>query len=331
MLVLQHSTDLPIKHPLPQLKGIDCSVTVDQSNGAPGLNKRRSRLRFTNSPTPLVVPLAETGRAASTTTTLKTSPTSANYGAGVLLTATVVSGEKPVTQGAVSFLNGSTLIGSGTLGNDGSAAITTTTLPIGADSLTASYAAGAAFAASSSTPIIVTIIPAPIPDFAIATAPLVLTVSGGQTATTTITVTPSNGFNEALNLSCAGLPPGASCSFATPVVQTDGTSSIVTSISTQKLTAARMPNSLFSSPFFAVLPLVSIVLYRRRKRLTTRIYLAFMTLLLLVWSSALTGCGGGGGSQTPNPTPTPITSTVTITAQTQGGLSHAIQLTLTVN
>jgi flagellin-like protein len=50
----------------------------------------------------------------------------------------------------------------------------------------------------------------PLPDFAIAIAPDSLTVEQGKTGTASITVSPLNGFSNAVFLSAAGLPQGAS-------------------------------------------------------------------------------------------------------------------------
>ncbi len=53
------------------------------------------------------------------------------------------------------------------------------------------------------------------PDFSISCSPSSLTTTqGGAAATSTCTVTSTNGFNSAVSLSCTGTPTGSSCSFS---------------------------------------------------------------------------------------------------------------------
>jgi Bacterial Ig-like domain (group 3)/MBG domain (YGX type)/PQQ enzyme repeat len=91
---------------------------------------------------------ALTVTAAATTTTL-TAPGSAAYGATVTLTATVAS-TAGTPGGTVTFFNGTTALGTGTLTASGVATLTTSTLPGGTDNLTATYGAAGNFAASTS-------------------------------------------------------------------------------------------------------------------------------------------------------------------------------------
>ena len=92
-----------------------------------------------------------------TTTTLTATPTMATAGAGVILSATVAS-TTGTPAGTVTFnqTGSTTALGTATLSN-GVATLTTTTLPAGTLSLTAGYAASGNFAASTSTPVTVTI------------------------------------------------------------------------------------------------------------------------------------------------------------------------------
>jgi subtilase family serine protease len=154
---------------------------------------------------PVIVTVTPTAPLA-TTTTLAASPTQATQGDAVTLTATVspASGTTAPT-GTVSFNNGSTLLGTASLSN-GTATLITSTLPIGSDSITANYAATAIYTASTSAAVSVTIAAIPVPNFTIAATSSTLTVSGGSAATTTLTVTPVNGFDQALSFTCTGLP-----------------------------------------------------------------------------------------------------------------------------
>jgi hypothetical protein len=86
------------------------------------------------------------------TTTLVAGPSSPQYGDPVTLTATVTSG----ATGAVSFYDGSVLLGTGTVSN-GVATLTTTTLGAGTHSITATYNGDATYASSQSAPATVTV------------------------------------------------------------------------------------------------------------------------------------------------------------------------------
>jgi hypothetical protein len=68
-----------------------------------------------------------------------------------------------------------------------------------------------------------------VPDFAISVAPVSPeNIAAGATATTTVTLTPANGFSAAVTLSCSGLPAGASCSFTPPAIPGGSGASAVT-------------------------------------------------------------------------------------------------------
>jgi len=72
------------------------------------------------------------------------------------------------------------------------------------------------------------------PGFSIEVSPVSQTVTGGQSASYTVTVSPTNGFTGPVALSVAGLPAGVSASFNPTAIDTSGTSTLtlVTSNST---------------------------------------------------------------------------------------------------
>ena len=75
-------------------------------------------------------------------TALAVSPSGpSTFGASVTITATVTAAiaGAPVPSGSVNFTSGGVTLGSGTLSPTGIASISTTTLPVGGDSITASY------------------------------------------------------------------------------------------------------------------------------------------------------------------------------------------------
>jgi hypothetical protein len=90
---------------------------------------------------------------APTTTTLTTSTASAQYGDPVTLTATVAPSG---ATGSVLFMNGSTVLGTGTVSN-GVATLTISSLPAGSYTITAFYQGDANYSASTSSPVSLTI------------------------------------------------------------------------------------------------------------------------------------------------------------------------------
>ncbi len=91
---------------------------------------------------------------APTTATLTSSLNPSNYGNSVTFTATVPPSGSAAPTGTVSFLDGATQIGAGTLkGNPGTANFTTATLNVGTHSITANYAGDSTNGPSSSLPV----------------------------------------------------------------------------------------------------------------------------------------------------------------------------------
>ncbi len=91
--------------------------------------------------------------SAPTTTTLTTSTNSSQYGDPVILTATVAPSG---ATGTVLFMNGSTVLGTGTVTN-GVATLTISSLPAGSYTITASYQGDANYSASTSSPVALTV------------------------------------------------------------------------------------------------------------------------------------------------------------------------------
>jgi hypothetical protein len=94
---------------------------------------------------------------ASTTTTLSTNANPVIAGASLTLTAQVAvttagSGTGAIT-GNVNFTYGAILLGSASV-NNGTATLNATTLPVGADSIIATYAGNSTYGTSASTPLV---------------------------------------------------------------------------------------------------------------------------------------------------------------------------------
>jgi uncharacterized repeat protein (TIGR01451 family) len=91
--------------------------------------------------------------SAPTTTVISSSLNPSTLGQAIILTATVRSTSGGTRTGTVTFKDGSSTLGSVPLDAAGHAAFTTSTLPLGTRSITASYGGSAHFAASTSPAI----------------------------------------------------------------------------------------------------------------------------------------------------------------------------------
>jgi hypothetical protein len=163
------------------------------------------------------------------------------------------------------------------------------------------------------------------PDFGLALAPQTISLSAGQSGTSTITVTPVNGFNSAVVFSCSGLPGGTSCAFSPSSVTPQGSVSTSTLKISNSGTAKLIARPGTSLPMASLaIALGAFLIRRRRFSLSTRILLPSALLFLALLSS----CGGGGGSPVGNK-PIPINAVLNITG-TSGTLQHSATLNLTI-
>src|SRR5262249_20276885 len=104
-----------------------------------------------NNATSTSAPLSQVVNQGATTITLTSSPNPSAFGRFVTFTATV-TGSSPT--GTVTFKDGSTVIGTGTLNGSGQATFTTCTLSVGTHSITATYNGDANNAPSTSSPLL---------------------------------------------------------------------------------------------------------------------------------------------------------------------------------
>jgi Bacterial Ig-like domain (group 3) len=102
--------------------------------------------------TPFTATLAHVACQIPTTTGLISSQNPSVFGQTVTFTATV-SGGSSVATGTITFKDGATTIGTGTLNASAQATFATSTLAVGSHSITASYGGDATNAASTSSPV----------------------------------------------------------------------------------------------------------------------------------------------------------------------------------
>lgn len=151
---------------------------------------------------------------AATTTTLSSSASSSTPvppGTSVTLSAQVnssVTGTSP--SGSVSFMAGSTVLGTAPVNTSGAAVLTSTTLPQGTYAITAVYSGDAGFATSTSNAVTVAIL---APQFNVSGAPATLNVSTSGFTSTSFVLTPISGYTGSVDFACTGLPVNTMCIF----------------------------------------------------------------------------------------------------------------------
>ena len=132
-----------------------------------------------------------------TTTTLTVDNASPTQGTNITLTATVAPS---AATGTVTFNDGTTKLGTGTLAS-GTATFQTSSLSVGAHTITVVYGGDTSYASSTSTAVTVTVA-APIKgSFTMALSPSTLTVSRGSSGNETLTLTPANGYKGTVQFS----------------------------------------------------------------------------------------------------------------------------------
>jgi subtilase family serine protease len=158
--------------------------------------------------------------------TLGTSVTNSFAGQPVTLTAMVGSNlPLHVATGTVTFFNGTTAVGSAKVDKTGTATLTTRKLPVGNNSLTASYSGDANLTTSVSAPILET-----VADYIVQLVPAAVTIKGGKSESVTLNLIPEGGFANPVQLTCSNLPEDVTCKFSKSTVNLDGTNPATVSL-----------------------------------------------------------------------------------------------------
>jgi len=244
---------------------------------------------------------------AATTTTLTSSPNPAFSGVSVTFTATVTSTGANAPTGTVTFNDGTTALGTGTLNGSQVATFATSTLTVGTHSITAVYGGDANNAGSTSS-VLSQVIKATTFTFVSTpgTATSHTVLSGQTTLNYSFLATPTSGstFVNAVNLSCTTFSPAdptltnSSCTFTPSATIAAGSpaSTVTMTISTKgpnsgtgTLFRHRSDNRLPWLPL--TLPLAGVVMIGLAGRKMSRAATVVGMCLMLALAGFLIACG----------------------------------------
>jgi hypothetical protein len=184
------------------------------------------------------------------------------------------------------------------------------------------------------------------PTFYLSSAnPTVTVASPGASGALSMVATAVGGFTGTVNLSCSGLPTGASCGFSPGAVTFTSTTTNVPVTVTVSTTAAGMlaPAGRLDRPspqttravitFTGAFLLVVFLVMTSAKQSRSSMALASTAFALLI---GIVACGGGssssttgGGTPTPTPSASVIPTSLTFTSQNTNTTSTAQTVTLT--
>jgi hypothetical protein len=203
----------------------------------------------------------------------------------------------------VTFMNGKTPI-SGTITYSTSAGTLNASMPYtpttsGIFQINASYSGDTNYLSETTPPIsTLTVIG---PNFTLTPQPLVATVTSGNSASYTVAVAGSDGFNGNLTFTCALVAVGTTC-VVNPTTVAAGASATVTVSTTKHQLIPGLPDTRRFTPgvrfshYTTILAFVALLLIYaglvRKRRLF--VGAAFAELFFLV-ALATSGCGGSGG------------------------------------
>ena len=299
------------------------------------------------------LPVTITVTQDTTLATLVGTPNPSPAGQPVTFTATLTgsnatpAGSGPVgtyvpPTGPVVFTYGGSVLGTanlvaGAFGVNSTATLITSTLPVGSDLITATYAATPDFAAASAT-FTETITPSIGGSFTLQVTPTPVTVGVGNATRLTITVIAKNGFSQAVNLACGNLPNEAICQFDTPQIGVGGGPAHVIVFTTAPHSCgttqpyflggngagpgiAPIALPALAGPMLAGLVLLFIPGKRRWLR-------ALIALIVVAAATQITGCGNCSDLGTRPATYTfQITGTSATTSETE---SQAVTMTVAI-
>jgi hypothetical protein len=291
-------------------------------------------------------PLNVTVTKANTTAAVAATLATLQQFSSETLTATIASTTTGTPTGSVGFYNGTTLLGMGSLNASGVATLVSTTLPVGAYSLTAVYSGDSNYGTSTSSAGSFTVSPDP-QDFQLTLGNAAVAIASGSTVQTTLYVTPTNTVSGTLTFACSGLPQYSTCTFGPPSTLTltpttslqsywqqpiPVTVTFWSDISPNTLASAERPGRGHAAWAFGI-PLLLLGfggLAGARKRLHSTGAALYLVLVFLGVGSALTLSGCSSAVNGVKYTTPAGTSTVTITVKGPNSIAHTITAQYTI-
>ena len=250
------------------------------------------------------LPLSVT--TAPTTSTLvltapNTNPYSAVTGGAVTFTVTINSTGVGIPTGAVSFVTGSTSLGTVSIapaaGGAFQASLTTTALPVGSDLVTATYSGDANYVSSSASGTVVVVAS---PTFSIATSGQALSSGASSDSSITFSSTSYGGWQGVINYQCvaSSLPTNAICVFSPGQVTVLASTSLTPYpvVTTQlKVVVNNPPNSPAQSSMpWWIGGFTGLLLLRMRRKVLRGAWAKAVALagiaLIAIAASGLTAC-----------------------------------------
>jgi hypothetical protein len=277
--------------------------------------------------------ITETVTAYATQTSLAASSTSINTDQELTLLTTTTSSSGGAATGTITYVSGTTTLGSATVGVNGTATFTLNPAA-GQYSITAHYSGDALNAPSVSNVVTVTVSLAT--EFTIALNPTTLSIPTSQSAQLTINLGSQDGFTDKMALGCDSLPYSVTCNFGSNDVTlgANGKTSVTLTVDTNSPLAsgsqAKNENPFGSSGMLAacVFPgaaLFGFAFWRFRKNAAVLRVLAVIGMLAGT-TFLMTGCGGFSLNSAK---PGNYVIQITATGQ-QTGITHVANLTVTV-
>jgi hypothetical protein len=277
--------------------------------------------------------VTEAVTAYATTTQLAASATKLTTDQSLTLLTTTTSSDGGAVTGTITYMNGTTTLGSATVGTNGTATLTINP-PNGTLNVTAHYSGDALNAPSVSNAVTVTV--AQATEFTLLLNPTSLKVPTSQSATVSIQLSSQNSFSDKMALGCDSLPYSVTCNFASNDVtlNANGTQTVQLTVDTNSPLAGgaqaknEMPlggNGLLAACVFPGAGLFGFAFWRFRRN--AGLFRALVVIAMLAGTTFLmTGCGGFSlNSAKPGSYVIQVTAT-----GTQTGVTHVANLTVQV-
>jgi hypothetical protein len=240
----------------------------------------------------------------------------------VTLTATVTTNGPNTPTGTVTFTDGATPLGTGTLNGSAQATINTSNLTSpGQHSITAVYNGDATNNVSPTSPALMVTVNAATFTLT-ANAPTSQTISSGQSAPYTLTVTPNGSYTSQISFACSIAPAtSGTCAFVPPTITPNSSATSTTlTISGAQAAVPNFPGNIWGTPrmvpmkvFWLIMEIGGLFLLWGCNQSRLKPLAQFsLAAALLVTTLSLAGCSGSGSSAS-NSSPSQ-TYQITITA-----------------